>query len=122
MQSSRMQHLRFHSHSRAAHDIKASSVPVPILSDARRDLRIEARVHLFRLSSSNYSTRAIKVGHTMRVPFTRERPQPFFHDEDLAKTKALMVVARRSDSVPCRTCASVVHPKTQQTGGFAITS
>lgn len=52
-----------------------------------------------------------------------ERPRLFFRDEDLAKTEARMVVARRSLApAPRRACASVAHPKTQRTGGFAVTS
>jgi len=94
MQSSRfrMQHSRFHSRLRA--DV-ASSVPVPLA--ARRDLRIEARAH----HSSSPPDDLRHEGDrdvTRDASRPRARPRLFFHGEDLAKTEARMVVARRSGS------------------------
>lgn len=68
---------------------------VPVLSHARRDLRIEARAH--RSSSPPDDSRHEGDRDATRGA-SRPRARLFFRDEDLAKTEARMVVARRSGS------------------------
>lgn len=124
MQSSRMQHhSRFHSHSSVARDIIISSVPAPALSNTRRDLWIEARAHR---SSLPPNERLAPRGRLLEMQRGCLSPlsdcDPFFTTRTWRKLKLAWLLHVVLAPAPCRTCASVAHPKTQRTGGFAVTS
>jgi len=93
MQSNHMQHYsRFHSHLRAIRDFIALTRVDPFGYAIRSTDQSTC-------SSLPPDERLAPRGRSKcNKSATRERSRPFFHDEDLAKTEARMVVARRSGS------------------------